>query len=254
MNLFFSPYPLGTIERPELLSGQTIRDLIRESRSAIREPGEFRGSVAFDYGQTTSDSAILRRRLDAPPSPNRGPAWVTGEFFVDGRAKFHVPLRYHDDLMGDALGRVVRSSRVRDALTVSLAGEPPALELGVRFFDLRRLWFDTATLIGYYLTWLGDDAKTVDVRFAVRIDRVWRSVALVDDDQWGEHVTEYGLPMMNTDTVRIPSEVDRGLSLVDLEDAPAWRMACELLGWAFGLPPEVHDGLIEATRRRPVLQ
>ncbi len=255
VNVFFSPYPLGSIERHDLRSREGIRELIENSRHPIKQPGSFNGQVAFEYGHTTNYSAILRQRTQTY-LPTDMTASLTAELFIDGRAKLHIPLRYRSDIDEpgeENLYRAIRSIRVRDAIQLGREREARAFDEGLRFFDLYRLWSDTAAMIQYYFDWLEDDTQGIGLRFALRIDQVWRTVGLMDDDYWGNHAAQYGLPITSVKTIRVPSEAGQALTVINTQEAPAWRTVCNLLGWAFGLPPEVHDPLIEATRQRPFL-
>jgi hypothetical protein len=230
VNVFLSPYPLGTIERLDiLLSHEGIEKLIQLSQSPIKiyvEDGtEFgEGNFPLNSGQLAFRSVILRQVKPCNAAFNS----LTIELFMDGRAKFFVPLQYvpifsdHEKL---------NSPIVKQVLAEIWRTDPEHNTLSLRFFDIVNLWWIVTHLLNYYQEWLGKEALSAKLLASITMEGVWRSVPFCDADQWGEHVQRFGLPVLNKDTLRFPEP-----RLVVKGTDPLWITICPIIGMGFGLP------------------
>jgi hypothetical protein len=229
VNVFLSPYPLGGIEKFDILSHEGIEKLIQLSQSPIKsyvEDGtEFgEGNLPLNSGQLAFGSVILRQVEPRNSAFNS----LTIELFANGRAKFFVPLQYvqifpdHDELKSPIVERVLQGiwSTDKELNTLSL-----------RFFDIVNLWLVVANLLNYYQEWLGKEVLPTKLLVAISMEGVWRSVPFCDADQWGEHVQRFGLTVLNKDTLRFPET----RWMVKGTD-PLWITICPIIGMGFGLP------------------
>ena len=113
----------------------------------------------------------------------------------------------------------------------------------LRFFDFGQLWVTSFLLLNFYLDWLGDDLPLVtDMKTAITLRGMWRSVPFIDMDEWGSHVEKFGLPIMFADSIDIPEDLGRGLML-DLSEgkdtSPLWTELTFYIGLSSGFPPEL---------------
>ncbi len=252
INIFLSPYPLGTIERFNVISSEGIEQLLKLSRTQIkiylRNSVEFgTGNLPLNFGQPTFGSAILRQVEPSKAAFNS----LTIEFFVNGRAKFFIPLRYLPIQKNGS--ELMKSSRVREALGELWGADREFSAWYLRFFDVGQLWLMVANLVGYYREWLGKGSGLTDVRVGISVENVWRSVAFCDMDGWGTHVQKFGLPIMNRDAATIPEDIGRGwLVSLDEKEIALWVSICDAIGLAFGLPTNLFsDFLISFAEQRP---
>jgi len=230
VNIFLSPYPLGAIERFDILSHEGIEKLIQLSQNPIKiylqdwtECGT--GNLPFNSGQLEFGSVILRQVEPYNTVFNS----LTIELFIDGRAKFFVPLEYipifpdHQEL---------KSPIVEQVLAKIWRTDQESNTLSLRFFDVVKLWLLVANLLNYYQEWLGKEALPAKLLAAITMEGVWRSVPFCDLDQWGEHVQRFGLPVLNKDTLRFPETTRWVVEGTD----PLWITICPIMSIGFGLP------------------
>lgn len=246
VNIFLSPYPFGIIERFDLLSSESLEQLLERTRTQINVPpfdaDKLKINIPFNTGQLTHKSAILRNSDPQKLGSNS----FTVELFVNGRAKFHIPLRY--DLISltpyghyQDFASQVESQKVKELISGFEGTENYIL----RFVDIGNLWLVIAFLMTYYQEWLKDETLLTELQAAVTIRDAWRSVPFIDSDEWADYVQKFGLPVLHESDISIPATLERGMSLVLNDDTPPWLQLCtQVIGLAFGLPPELHDNIL----------
>ena len=118
VNVFLSPYPLGTIDKFVPASADEIDKLLQMSKKQIIMYDEEKkvvlasSSIPFNSGQTGVFSTILRQVEPSLIAFNS----LTIELFKDGRAKLSVPLKYFPDLLHKDSNQI-KSIQVREALS-----------------------------------------------------------------------------------------------------------------------------------------
>jgi hypothetical protein len=245
VNLFISPYPLGTVEKFEVYSSETIEKLLEESKTPFKiylgDGGEeATGNVPFNIGQTTLTSVILQQLEPSRAAFNS----LSIELFYDGRAKIHIPLEYIPNSKWYKL-RELESPEVINILKENWSTDEREIDiLCLRFFDFPKLWSAIITLLAYYHHWIGEEHLITDIRCAVRMNNVWRTVPFFDSDEWGLHVKKFGLPVVKTDTVVFPQDVGRGIVIDYKNKRLIWQTVFDVVGLAFGLPLDVRSHAI----------
>lgn len=145
--VFLSPYPYGSIDRPELLETESIAKLIEGSRlarvlMASGSPNPISGNLPFESGYPTPQSVVLQQRGSADLAYNS----LTAEVFVDGRARLQIPLRWLRFSRADL--SALESKKAAAAIgAVAKADGDLAL---LRFIDIGQLWLSVATLVTWY--------------------------------------------------------------------------------------------------------
>ena len=233
VNIFLSPYPLGAIERYDMLSTDGIENLIQLSQSPIKihfddtqEIGS--GNLPFNSGQIGVGSVILRQVEPSKIAFNS----LTAELFADGRAKFFVPLRIMMPVLEEANIQQLKSTQVRQALERIAASDRDHSSTLLRFFDIRQLWAIIINLLNFYQKWYGEALEQNNVQVSITMENIWRLVPFCDMDEWGTHVQKFGLPAQNVNFIRIPIEKGKGI----ICDYPLWKTVCPFIGEGFGLP------------------
>jgi hypothetical protein len=261
VKLFISPYPLDPIEkRLDLVSSEGVERLILLSQSPVKlrvaEAGQSwnlgTGNIPFNSGQTTGRSVILRYVEPSEVDLNS----LTTELFIDGRAKFFIPL-FHVPVAREENIDEFKSSQVKQALSRNWATDQEYKTQLLRFFDMGRLWSIVAILLSFYQEWLGEDHCVTDFKVAVLVEDVWRTVPFLDLDEWGVHVQKCGLPVVSSDIRKFPSDTDRPLLISVDEERTLWPAVCSLIGLVFGLPIELNWSLAFnaiASRQEDILQ
>ncbi len=254
VKLFLSPYPLGMIEKHDILSSDGMEKLLQLSRIPIKilqaeSFGEVTGNVQFNSAQPTYQSVILRQIAPANLAFNT----LMVELFIDGRAKFFIPLRYFTDWREIFS---LESQLVHEALRKACIAEKSSSIKYLRFFDIGQLWLAVAYLLSYYQSWIGEEPWLTDLRAALKIEGIWRSVPVFDSDEWGLHVQKYGLPVVLMNATSVPENMGRGL-LIGLDvNRRLWPELCYTISLAFGLPLEIHSialaqAVVRAAKRKP---
>lgn len=252
LNIYLSPYPLGTIDRWSIVSTKGIEELLQLSQTLLNvslvddETGERTtlgsGNCPLDSGQPSLGSVVLRQTGPSSPVFNV----LTTEIFVDGRAKFLIPLRHLS--FGSIEWEKLKSSQAREALK-ELLKEPDNLTYGLRFLDVPALWATATNLLNFYVAWLGQDIERIDIRMVMELTGVWRTVPFCDTDHWGEHSIRYGLPVLHQDHIKIPRSTSRS-PLVDPQQDPPWVAVCGMLLLCLGLPLSFEHDVIEVLSRQ----
>jgi Putative DNA-binding domain len=244
LKIYISPYPFGLIEYPDIYSQTTLEKVLNESRESTKilffEDPEINISakLEFNVAYPTNQSVVLRNTHIENERLNS----LEMELDRFGRAKMFIPLQQFD-LNKDSLSHM-RSSSVRQQILKrvnlqqrSLARTVSSSNRGdLRFFDVGKMWLAIASLVSYYLRWLGDSNTFTKFQVTLELDGVWRCVPFYDLDSWGEHVEQFGLPVSMRNHVRFPSEEDRG-RMIDV-DRHLWVNLCLDFARAVGLPGE----------------
>jgi hypothetical protein len=155
VNIFLSPYPLGTVERWDIISNEGIEKLIQLSHNPIRiyleDGAEFgTGNLPLNSGQLAFGAVVLRQVEPCNAAFNS----LTAELFLNGRAKFLIPLQYIPLLrQHDTEG--LKSPRARQAIEEIWRGDRELNTSSLRFFDIVSLWLTVMDLVSYYQEWLG---------------------------------------------------------------------------------------------------
>lgn len=242
LNIFIWPYPSGIIYKPELTSFSSIEKLLELSKTAIKIPFgnlDMIGNLPFNSGQPTLDSVILKQVQPGNLVYNN----LTVKLFNNGAAKFFVPIQYFP------LSSILRDSDPTKSSHFRLLGNILGLEKEaavLKFVDLSQMWSSIATLITFYQTWLGKETWLLGFKFGMELRGVWRSVAVMDDPKWVEHIEKFGVPIINHDCIKIPNQIGEGVLLDSsqgFELEKTWIRLCTTLGQEFGLPGEVLVGL-----------
>lgn len=125
---------------------------------------------------------------------------LTTEYFVDARAKIHIPLpyleknQYQDEVLG------IQSEEVRNTLS-ELDRESYRV---FRFLNIGSLVLHLASLILQYQRWLGEFVRIDQFAISFGLTSVWRSIPLIDDPGWADHANEFGVPFTLRDTYDVP--------------------------------------------------
>jgi hypothetical protein len=205
------------------------------------------GNISFDGLRLGAESVLLfTNRQSGKALETRRPGI---ELFADGKARIFVPAEYisvdsqlkserrssygslQDDLEDQVtpfLDRVI--STLDDALDSDSLTH-------LRFFDLPKMTLVTSIL---YSCWeklvaheIKDDAALYPNRIlAITLSGFWRHVPFWNHDDWASYVEKFGLPVVNRDSIRFPS--DRAFSVDHTKNNGA--LIAGLVGLATGLP------------------
>jgi hypothetical protein len=195
------------------------------------------GNLPFTSGQVGIDSVILRQVQPANVAFNS----LTAELFLDGRAKFYIPVRYLpilDDIENKI--RNLKSLQVQNVLKEIMMSDNDDLLLHLDFFDINQLLLITMNLLTFYEACYGDEAQEANLRMVITLEKVWRLVPFCDLDAWGSHVQKFGLPVRNVRFIKIPFLKKKGLPV----NYPLWKTACLLIAEGFGLPFELYAKIL----------
>lgn len=240
VNIYLSPYPLGIIERYDMLSSQNIEKLMQLSQVPIKiyldstkEIGT--GNLLFNSGQLGVGSVILKQIDQSRMAFNS----LSAEFFLDGRAKLFIPLKYMQSLDAENFDKL-KSPEVKQALKTIVASDNQGSFDLVRFFDIQALWTTVTILLNFYQEWYGKELEQNSLRVAVTMENVWRSSPFCDAPEWGVYVQKFGLPVQQTDFIRIPGQKGKGL----ITKFPLWTTICPFIGMGFGLPTDLYSNIV----------
>jgi hypothetical protein len=234
VNLFLSPYPSGLINTYKSISIKELEKLLKHSRAPskanlgksfrmVTDKLKMKWSVPFDAVQLTYKSIIFKQVLPKQIAFN----CLAIELFTDGSAKFYIPVPTR---------LIVKSQKVKKALRKFPKGQTRLLT----YFDAGKLWMVILYFFNFYLKWLGKQPSLMKLKAAIIIDNVSRYVPIVDSDEFAEYIKKFGLPVLQTNTIRIPEEIGNGLPIFFDEEVHPWLQLCtQILYPALGLPVDL---------------
>lgn len=232
VNLYFSPYPLGMISKTEMLSEAGLEELISLSQKTLKyylkeyEVGN--GNFPFNSGRLGVGSIILRQVEPSKTGFNSS----TVEFFINGQAKFHIPLSYLPVMELDYIEKL--KSQIAINALKNILKNATRYDLSViRFFDIQQLWSIITIQTNFYRNWFGKELGDGKIKLAITLDNTWRLVPFHDSDLWGNFVQKFGLPVQSNDYLRLPTK--EGSSII--VDVSSWNSVCAMISIAFGLSP-----------------
>lgn len=246
ISIYISPVPFGVVDRSSVLTREeTVSALLKRSREPIDIGDPFpigvAGNIPLDTALVLQESIILRQVLKGN-EPYEG---VSIQLDDAGRCAMRIPIsrifRNADDfesvrsrLCAEAIKARIRSDLEED-------GDQPLAQL--RFFDIGQTWLCALNLIAFYLDWLQPPPVLAGYDIAVEANGVRRMVPFCDQDEWGEHVSKYGLPVTLLTRSRVPefSEGPWGV----YADSKLWAQVCSMVGRAFGLPSNLMVSLVQ---------
>lgn len=248
VNIFLSPYPYGIIDKYSILIRENFEKILQSTQVPLDisfDKGKTvigQGNISFNSGQFTHRSVILRSVFPSRVAFNS----LTIELFIDGSAKFFIPLPYcfsqSKGLLPDNLqsSRDIQSPVVKTALQKFIANDSEHSIQYLHFFNIGQLWATMALLLNFYLDWLGMDLPLLtDMKMALTFSNVWRSVPFVDMEDWGMHIEKFGLPIIFAENIDVPEDIGQGL-IINMDDInPLWSQLTHYIGLTVGLPSEL---------------
>lgn len=246
VKLYLSPYPRGIIEKKDVHSECNMEKLLKLSQTPLKIPfstgkdeyANVTGNLPLNMGQTTYNSIILRQIKPAKTAFSS----ITVELFLDGRAKFFIPLQHITNMAEQILfhgSELVKTPAVQEWFREMYAIDEENDLKHLRFLDVRQLWHCIAWFTSYYNEWLGETNLIYDLQVSMKVENVWRSVPFYDSDEWINHVRKFGIPTVNSKHGSIPPD-NRGLFMNLADACPLWIRICSTLGLFFGLPLETN--------------
>jgi hypothetical protein len=244
IKIFVSPYPLGLIDKFEEFLDDDLENFLVLSKDQLHimkiHSDPVTGNIPFNSCQPTHCSVILRQTTPSLAAYNS----LSMELFIDGRAKFFIPIQYLSDFKKMVLNQI-ESQEVKELLWSIWREDKEMHTNHLHFFDIAQLWLVIACLFTYYFEWLKHEPLLDELKISIIADGVWRSVPFFDDDKWAEHIKKFGLPVMLNKSVQIPSDIGHGFTIRKQntkDDVPEWMFVICLIGLAFGLPKETFAG------------
>ncbi len=244
--VFLWPYPVEVNYRTWMCESEGARRLLDLSRKPLdlRLEGYAQPmaslAVPFDAANVTARSVVLRQETQSR-APFNGTAV---EFFQDGRARFYVP--FPSTALESGSGFVgIKSPICRRALEERWLRDGETRRL-THPFDAGALLLALASLCSFYLAWHGPFLQGSEVLWALRLQDSWRWWPFWDSDEWGHHVSEFGLPILRSSEYRHPE--GGMLNLSDKEIPSLWAKICVQGGMAVGVPGDlVVDAMAHGT-------
>ena len=236
LSIYIAPYPQGKEPNVDMLSIVSIEELIASTSKTLPviPGGTDKGSMhmSFEVGLPTFNSVILRQSSPRTVGLNQ----PSIELFLDGKAKFHLPISYLSF-------RDLDLQQSRYAAQAGHIFDPKKFEhFGVlRFLDIGQLWLAIMWFFRFYERWLEANDTCTSFRIAAKGKHLWRTVAFVDHEKWLVDVTKLGLPVIQTSTITIPANVENGIVLE--RDTNTWIHFCDMLSQGFGLTSETFTEL-----------
>jgi hypothetical protein len=248
LNIFIKPYSYEKILYPEF-NKENLRKLLQKSKESFDIPLglpnlNLTGSIPFTIIFPTPKSVVLKRS-ETNHSINQS---LTVEFFIDGRARFHVPISYfnvdiqqfHEDDLKDY---GITSPEVINFFQELSKESTESYDFKfLRFFDAGSLSLSLIILSTFYLDWLNyDNGLITDLKIAAKADGAWRVVPYFDDFEWVNYIKEFGFPLGKTDFVTFPEDLGKGLKFEIKEKYKLGSILSELMGLIFGIPFEIQN-------------
>ena len=233
VNVFIEPIPFGEIYRPEFFATKGISDLIKLSQEQLSIPffnqGDMQTRMPFEFGQTTHESVILRQFR--PEEKDLSQA-LGMQLYVDGRARFHIPIEIIDNFIEKLSATSVESLACENLL--ERLSQPEGSYRNLMFFNFAIIWQLLISFLFIYQKAFRGTGEPESVKAAIILRNSSGYVPYLEYDEWFSHVEEFGLPLIMNDFVRIPSAEGRGV-LVEFDDM-SWVALSFDLCLSVGLP------------------
>lgn len=233
VNLYLSPYPLGLINKFETFSVKEFSEVLRLSQQKLLNifgnSGQVECNIPFNYCQPTYNSVILRQA-----DPTTSNVSVSMQIFRDGRARLFIPIKNiininEYNFQSQKTCEVIESYWYSD--------EKDNKIYNVKFLDASLLCLVIVIALGFYKQFVSEDGYAMDIQVAVDIKNVSNSVLFFDSDEWGEHVKNFGFPVVNFDSVRLPEGLKNSMVFKFDKDLPMG--VCAIIALTFGFPLEL---------------
>lgn len=242
--IYLSPYPHGIVEyRSDMQSAAAVEALIKRSQQQTNIPFQSdegptllgTGNVPFTSGYVTHRSIVLRQVDRCAIAHNS----LTMELSFEGWAKILVPLKVAEPIIQlDQVAEWVQSEAVRRVLADYVPQDRNTYDIDlIRFIDIQHFWTTIAILVNFYRDWLGEQPMLSDIRIAMELSGIWRSVAFLDDDQWAAQVEKIGMPVVMQNSVTLPPNIEQG-ALIEYDEL-LWFRLCQAATSALGLSTEM---------------
>lgn len=239
VNIYISPYPPDSTHKLELISAYEIERLLKISHESLPiniENQEYGStSLPFTTGQFGIDSIILRQVDPTKLAYNS----LQAELYVDGKAKFYIPLTYIPVLSNDKESSC-HTPQVHKIIKEIYKNENDLSFLLLRFFDFQQLLQVAISLTCLYQYWRNDLNQDLNIRMIIEFKNIWRAVPFVDNCEWATHIIKYGLPVSSVNESRAPGNNMKGINVKE----PLWIVVSYFICLGFGLPPEIFPKLI----------
>ena len=244
----FLSHPRGVIAKTDIILNADLQARLERTKFPVdivgRETTWFSSTIPFNVAQPRFRSVVLRHVETHRLAFNS----FEMELFVDGRAKFFIPLSYFGGL-GLHTPTGICSERVQAVFQMMAGDDPQKKTAHLHFLDVARMWLVVAWCLGYYYDWIGTNNRLFETRIAASLDGVWRSVPFFDSDEWAAQVEKSGLPVMGRDAVSIPDPPGGTVWLGETFNL-RWLIFCHMIGFALGLPYEISEDIIFQVVRR----
>lgn len=240
--LFISPYPYHNSRSYFNPTDSQIDALIKLSQAPIKIEKPFldaqadwnmTGHAPFNHGQTSYDSIILRQILPADIVYNS----LSVQFFTNGRAKFNIPIQFNYELLQQRLSGI-KNEKVRSAFRGLWNSDQHGKTKSLRFIDVGTVWLAITTLLSYYLEFYALNKSNDYLRISAHIIHAHNTVPFDDSDEWADHVSKFGFPVIKMDNVLLPPKSSPMLIMTFQHQIPVWLRLCHLVGLSMGLPGE----------------
>lgn len=248
LDVYISPYPLGGVNKLDLLSQEQVDSLIRRTQEKISIPPgisnpeqDFVVDKPFYRGHPGYKSVVLR---DCHSAGILDFAKML-EIFVDGRTRLHIPIQFLDHRyikshlknLGVSISDPdLRKIRDHDFGEGEGSGSVPELS-ALHFFNFSTLWTDVVWLLVFYQDCFKDEALLTDIRLAITIrNPSGYLVPFETSEEWVLKANQSGLPIMKNRVVTIPEGIGDGIRMRVESVNVKWMLYIDaLLSTAFGL-------------------
>lgn len=236
VSLYLSPYACAPLNRWRMVTSEGMQELLSLSREQamvlLLDGGDhISGNLPLNFAQPTHRSVILRQ---VQPQQS-GFASMTVELFMDGSAKFHIPVQKQRWVSPQDLPQL-ESDALRQVLTEMLLRDIENLRV-IQWVDAGLLNLIVASFLAFYEAWLGEEKKHMELKAAIRVDNVWRCVPYFDADEWADCIRDFGLPVLERTDIDIPDDLGEGFRFA-FDDSPLWAKIFLPLGLALGIPAD----------------
>ncbi|HEX8251489.1 MAG TPA: ATP-binding protein [Pyrinomonadaceae bacterium] len=244
VNIFIEPIAYEPINKYEQNELELIRNVLERSQNPqeIYTPYEgihINGNIPFNAGYPRFWSFILKQTNLVGLSQNG----LTVEFLYDGRAKFHIPIRFFPYYTLQER-KAITSQKILDIIN-ELSKDEGMENFSLRFFDIGELWAGVTTLSSFYLDWLGNDVRVQILKIAIKFNEIWKAIPYFDDDVWAEHVENFGLPVSISDNLNFPDDTGKGFTFEPINKSTLGFLLFNKICIGFGLTLETQGDAIE---------
>lgn len=228
LEIYLMPYPLNRLNIRKFYEKDFLKELKKKfnSKTKIEVPDLFDMTIGIEFNNICASvgSIVFRHIAEGGLSVMT----LTFELMKNGNAKIIIPLPLinKDANLDKPVWNVLKSKLEKE--NPDLFQIIDGFKVLTVFIALMQKYFDILKSVGWQ----------DDLLIAYKFDQIWRNILYLESKTMEEHISKYGIPVCQRESVWIPSILTKSNMLVELpKDSMFQIIEYSSLSSAFGIFP-----------------